>query len=415
MSGRNFTREVLKSGVTLLTEKKSFFNSVSIGLWIKTGSSKEPACFNGISHFIEHLLFKGTGNRTLSEINREIDLMGGALNAFTGTELTCLYTRVLSENFDRALSLLIDLLYNSVFSREEIEKEKGVILQEISGSQDDPYDYAIEFFHKNFYGNSSLGRPILGSDETINSFNRDKITDYFYSNYSPKNLVISVAGNFNHNDVLKSIEKHMSSVPNDFNTPSSSPEVSTVKNFGEFIQEKELEQTHFILGIDGIKKTDPDFYVLEIINSFLGGSVSSRLFQELRENKGLAYSIYSSAVFHKYDGYIYVYAGISPKNFALSKKLIFDIIKGLINEDINEEEIVNAKKHISDGFLLGMESTSYLMNHNAISEIYNEEYMSKARLLKKINSISKEDIKRVADRLFSENNQKIISVVGKVG
>ncbi|MCL4322426.1 MAG: pitrilysin family protein [Deltaproteobacteria bacterium] len=411
---RNFQKEELKSGITLITEKKSYFNSVSIGLWVKTGSAYEPANLNGISHFIEHLLFKGTKTRTYKDINKEIDLMGGALNAFTGTELTCLYTRVLSENYDNAISLLIDLMFNSLFPPDEVNKEKGVILQEISGVQDDPFDYSMELFHKNFYGNSSFAYPILGTEETVNNLDRKKILDYFYLNYNPRNVVISVAGNFDHGEIVKCIDRYMDAASVNGGKSILPDKPGTNKKYGEFFQEKNLEQTHFIIGLDGIKKTDENYYALEVLNTLLGGSVSSRLFQEVRENKGLAYSIYSNAAFHKFDGYVYIYAGVSPKKFELSKNLIFDIIDSLAQDNISDEEILNAKRHISDSFLLGMESTSYIMNNNAINEIYHNRYISKTQILKKIDSVDRQAIRRVAKQLFSAKANRNISVLGRV-
>ncbi len=412
---KNFQREELKSGITLITEKKPYFNSVSIGLWVKTGSAYEPANLNGISHFIEHLLFKGTKTRTYKDINKEIDLMGGALNAFTGTELTCLYTRVLSENYDNAINLLIDLMFNSLFPPDEVKKEKDVILQEISGVQDDPFDYSMELFHKNFYGNSSLAYPILGTAGTVGDFDRGKILDYFYLHYAPQNVVISVAGNFDHEKIAMSIDNYMDEVSGSFAKMVPLEKPDTNKNYGEFFQEKELEQAHFIIGLDGIKKTDKDYYTLEVLNTLLGGSVSSRLFQEVRENKGLAYSIYSNAAFHKFDGYVYIYAGVSPKKFELSKKLIFNIIDSLVQDTTSDEEILNAKRHISDSFLLGMESTSYIMNNNAINEIYNNGYISIAQILKKIDSVDRQAIKRISKQLFSAKANRNISVLGRVG
>ncbi len=411
---RNFKKEKLESGLILLTEKKSYFNSVSIGLWIKTGSAYEPVALSGMSHFIEHLLFKGTKKRTYRDINKEIDLMGGALNAFTGTELTCLYTRVLSENYANAIDLLIDIMFNSTFLEGEIEKEKGVILQEISGALDDPLDYSSELFHKNFYGSSPFAYPILGTKETVASFDRKKILDYFYSNYAPQNMVISIAGNFDRDKVVKSICGCMDKISKRFVNRMSAIETDTAKNYGEFIKEKDLEQTHVFIGFDGIKKTDEDYYALEVLNTLIGGSVSSMLFQEVRENRGLAYSIYSNASFHKFDGYIYIYEGVSPEKFKLSKELIFNIMDGLALGNIGDEEIINAKRHVSDSFLLGTESVSYTMNGNAISEIYRNKYVSKAQILKNIDSVDGLAIKRVSKRLFSNKENRNISVLGRV-
>jgi len=411
---KNFKKEVLESGITLITEKKPYFNSVSIGLWVKTGSVYEPAELNGISHFIEHLFFKGTKNRTYKEINREIDLMGGALNAFTGTELTCLYTKVLYKNYDAAVGLLIDLMFNSLFPEDEIEKEKSVVLQEISGVQDDPSDYSMELFHRNFYGNSSYAFPILGTENTIKNFSRKKILDYYYRHYNPENIIISVAGNFEHNKIADSVNRHMSKIDSSFDKGVIQRKFKTDKVYGDFIQDKDLEQTHFLIGLEGISRSDADFFSAEVLNTILGASVSSKLFQEVRENKGLAYSIYSNSVFHKSDGYFYIYAGVSPKKFKLSKELIYDIIDGIEGGGISEEEVVNAKKHIYDGFLLSMESTGNIMNRNAINEIYEGRYISKAQVLKKIEKVDMYSVKRISGRLFSNKKNRNISVLGKI-
>ncbi len=411
---KNFRKEVLKSGITLITEKKSYFNSVSIGLWVKTGSAYEPMELNGISHFIEHLLFKGTRKRTYKEINREIDLMGGALNAFTGTELICLYTKVLYENYDNAIDLLIDLMFNSIFPKDEIEKEKSVILQEISGVQDDPSDYSMELFNKNFYGNSSYAFPILGTEDTISCFDRKAILDYYYSHYNPSNIVISAAGNFEHDKIADSINMRMDNLASFFCEKAGQKEFKTDKVFGDFFQNKDLEQTHFLIGLEGINRSDGDFFSAEVLNTILGGSVSSKLFQEVRENKGLAYSIYSSSVFHKTDGYFYIYAGVSPVKFKLSKKLIFEIIDEIVAGNITDDEIINAKKHIYDGFLLGMESTGQIMNRNAINEIYEGKYIPKAQVLKKIEKVDRISVKKIAGRLFSNRGNRNISVLGRI-
>lgn len=411
---RNFKKEILQSGITLITEKKSHFNSISIGLWVKTGSSHESAGFNGISHFIEHLLFKGTKNRTYRDINIEIDFMGGALNAFTGTELTCLYTKALYKNYDSAIDLLIDMMFNSVFPADEIEKEKGVILQEISGVQDDPSDYSMELFHKDFYGDSAYAYPILGTADTIKNFNREKILSYYRSHYNPQNMVISAAGNLEHDEIADSINRHMSKTVYDTSDKTVQKTIESSKVYGNFFHDRDLEQTHFLIGLDGICKTDEDFFTLEVLNTILGGSVSSKLFQEVRENKGLAYAIYSNVVFHKFDGYLYIYAGVSPNKFELSRKLIFSILDDIVENNIKEEDIRNAKKHIYDGFLLSIESTGHIMNRNAINEIYEGGYVSEAHVLKKIDEVDETAVKRVSRRLFENKEGRNLTVLGKI-
>ena len=344
---RQVYKDILDSGATVITERKSYFDSIAIGFWVKTGSANEPSDINGISHFIEHMLFKGTKKRSYLDIDKEIDIMGGALNAFTGNELTCFYTKVLAKNYERAIDLLTDIMFNSLFSASEIEKEKLVVLQEIMGAQDDPYDYVHDLFYKDFYGNSLYGNPILGTADTVQGFDRDKIIKYFNEYYIPKNIIVSVAGNIDHNKVVESIDKFIkkfykennkaelnnSSVNNSAiydnsdNLTGANKKIS--KNYGEFFHSKELEQIHFVIGFDGIKKTDKEYYIMEILNTVLGGSVSSRLFQEVREKKGLAYSIYSNSVFHKTDGYLSIYAGVANDKFNTAKNVILDIVNEL--------------------------------------------------------------------------------------
>jgi predicted Zn-dependent peptidase len=424
-------KDILESGATVITEGKSYFDSISIGFWVKTGSSNEPSDINGISHFIEHMLFKGTKKRSYLDIDKEIDIMGGALNAFTGNELTCFYTKVLAKNYERAIDLLTDIMFNSLFSASEIEKEKSVVLQEIMGAQDDPYDYVHDLFHEDFYGNSFYGNPILGNAETVQSFDRDKIIKYFNEYYVPQNLVISVAGNIDHNKVVASIDSFIKKFykennQNEFNNSClknnkkndapgilNSENKKISKNYGEFFHSKDLEQIHFILGFDGIKKTDKEYYVMEILNTVLGGSVSSRLFQEVREKKGLAYSIYSNSVFHRTDGYISIYAGVAQDKFKTAKDVILNIIYELSEKKISADDILNAKRHVADSFLLGLESSNNLMTRNALNEIYYKKYISKNQILKKIESVNDDLIFALTNKIFSNKNNVLITVLGK--
>ncbi len=409
-------KEQLSSGTTIITEKKSYYDSMSIGFWIKTGGVYEPPSLNGISHFIEHMLFKGTKNRSYSDIDKEIDAMGGALNAFTGTELTCFYTKVTAKNYERAVNLLMDIVFNSLFLEEEIEKEKLVILQEILGAQDDPHDHIHDLFQKDLYGDSPLGNSILGTEKNIMDFKRNTIVDYFNSYYTPGNMLISVAGNIDYNAITSLAEKyikkfyHGSAVRRVMHNYSGN---GSLKRYGEYAHDRELDQTHIVIGLDGIKKTDDDYYAMEVLNTILGGSVSSRLFQEVREKQGLAYSIYSNSIFHKFDGYILVYAGISPDKLDISKEVIYDIIAGFSDAKINGEELSNAKKHVSDSFLLGLESTSNLMTRNALNEIYNGRYLSKKDVLSKIDAVNEESIFNLSKKLFSDRNKRVLTILGR--
>lgn len=423
---RQVYKDILDSGATVITERKSYFDSIAIGFWVKTGSANEPSDINGISHFIEHMLFKGTKKRSYLDIDKEIDIMGGALNAFTGNELTCFYTKVLAKNYERAIDLLTDIMFNSLFSASEIEKEKLVVLQEIMGAQDDPYDYVHDLFYKDFYGDSLYGNPILGTADTVQGFDRDKIIKYFNEYYIPKNIIVSVAGNIDHNKVVESIDKFIkkfykennktelnnSAIPGNLdNLTGSNKKIS--KNYGEFFHSKELEQIHFVIGFDGIKKTDKEYYIMEILNTVLGGSVSSRLFQEVREKKGLAYSIYSNSVFHKTDGYLSIYAGVANDKFNTAKNVILDIVNELAENKISEDDILNAKKHVSDSFLLGLESSNNLMTRNALNEIYYKKYISKNQVLKKIEAVNEDSISSLVKKIFYGKSSALITILGK--
>jgi predicted Zn-dependent peptidase len=412
---RQIYKDELNSGVTVITERKPYYGSMSIGFWVKTGSVYEPSSLNGISHFIEHMLFKGTKTRSYLDIDKEIDIMGGALNAFTSNEITCFYTKVIAKNYERAIDLLADIMFNSLFSEKEIEKEKLVILQEIMGVQDDPYDHVQDLFHKDFYGCSPIGSPILGTEESVRSFNRDMIIQYFKDHYIPNNMIISIAGNINHKNVVSLIEKYIKKFyikrkDLKYNIYSGS---KISKHYGEYPHNKDLEQTHFIIGLNGIKRSDDDYYTMEVFNTILGGSVSSRLFQEVREKKGLAYSIYSNNVFHRFDGYVSIYAGVSPDKLNIAKDVIYNIVNSFVEGKVDYEDLSNAKKHVSDGFLLGLESTSNLMTRNALNEIYHGRYISKMEVLKKIDAVNEKTILNLSKKLFSDKNKRTITILGR--
>ena len=286
-----FIRETLDNGIRIVAEKIEHVNSISIGIWVKTGSRYENSTNNGVSHFIEHMLFKGTKNRTAKEIANSIDKIGGQLNAFTSKECTCFYAKVLNTHFDIALDVLSDMFLNSDFSKKEILKEKGVVLEEISMYEDSPEDQVHDVLTQTIWAGDPLGMSILGTEASLKSLTRKAITDYLKKNYTANNIVISLVGNFNRNYVFGEISKTF----NNHNPDNSIRKSSSVPSFvsNHMHKTKNTEQTHICLGYNGVELGSKYTYPLLVMNNIFGGSMSSRLFQRIREEQGLAYSVFS--------------------------------------------------------------------------------------------------------------------------
>ncbi|MFN3739647.1 MAG: M16 family metallopeptidase [Thermodesulfovibrionales bacterium] len=395
-----FRKEYLKNGIPVVMAPMKEFRSVSIGIWVRTGSRFESPEENGISHFLEHIFFKGTEKRTQKDIAMEIDSIGGELNAFTSKETTTFYIRVLDQFLEKGIDLLSDIFLNSIFPEEEIEKEKSIIKEEIKLVEDTPDDYIHDLFHQTIWDNSGLGQPILGRRETIKTFSREKLLNYKKKYYGTKDIVVSCAGRFEPEKVIDLLNKFLGSM----DAGSDPPEIiRPVFHPRKNIHKKDLSEVHLCLGVEAFELSSIYRYHLSILNAILGGGVSSRLFQEIREKRGLAYSIYSYVTAFLDTGVWGVYAGTSKKRYNEVIELITKEMTGL-KDTISEEELRKTKDQLKGNIILGLESTGNTMSHIARQEIYYKRYISLEETISQIEKISLNEIREIAERLVSTNN-----------
>lgn len=392
-----------KNGLRVVAEKIDYVNSISVGLWIENGSRNEDPINNGISHFIEHMLFKGTENRTAKEIVECIEEVGGQINAFTGKEATCFYIKALNTYLELSLDLLSDMLFNSKFDNEDIEKEKNVIIEEINMGEDSPEDVLSDLHFEAIYGEDSLALPILGSIKTVKSFTRNQIVEYLKSHYIPENSVISICGNFDMNELEKLIEKYFGnwSCSNKIVTEYKSPLILN----SHVYKKKKIEQMHVNLGIIGIETGNDDVYPLHILNSILGGGASSILFQKIREELGLCYSVYSYLSSFKKTGIITIYAGLNLGSAYEALIAIKEEINKFAMEDITDDKLYKAKEQLKGGYILGLESTSSRMFNNGKSLLFLNKLLSPEDTLKKIDDVNKERVYNVMEQTFKKGIQ----------
>ena len=391
-------KTVLNNGIRIVSEQIPHAHSVSIGIWVTTGSRHETQLLSGASHFIEHLLFKGTGRRTALDIAREIDSVGGVLNAFTGREYVCYYAKVLSSHLPKAVDLLSDIFLNSVFDTDEIEKERKVILQEIDMLEDAPDDFIHDLFYQNFWKDHSLGRPIIGNEESVNSLTRDSLLIHKDATYQAGNIIIAAAGKVRHEDLLRLVGTLFDGVlSGNCNAEAPAPVLgSTV-----FIQEKELEQLHLCLGTKALPQNHLRRFESYILNAVLGGSMSSRLFQEVREKLGLAYSIYSYLASHTDSGSMAVYAGISPERLDEVVSIILREMGRLKRELLSSDELSAAKEQLKGNILLSLESSDNRMSKLAKNEIYFGTYQHLIDIMKGFDRVTSGNVLELAEELFA--------------
>jgi len=362
---------------------------------------------NGITHFIEHMLFKGTENRTAKQIAIEFDRIGGNINAFTSKEYTCYYTKTLDHYAGLAIEMLSDMLFNSLFSEEEIEKERQVVLEEILMVEDTPDDDVHEQLWRIMYPDHPMGSSILGTPETLQTFTADTIRTYMKKHYIPENMIISIAGNINE-QLIDQIEELFGRISS---TPSGAGKVQLVPLFvpGSTFKERETEQGHLCLGFEGLSVTDPDIYSLIVMNNVLGGSMSSRLFQEVREEKGLAYSIYSYHSSYSDHGSVVIYGGTSSGQLQQLKETILQSISNITEEGISDTEIENAKEQLKGNLLLGLEGTSARMNRNGKNEIVYGEHKTTEEILQMVEEVNRDRVNSVINRILKQ--KPAISVI----
>jgi predicted Zn-dependent peptidase len=395
---RNIRRTVLPNGLIILTERMDHLRSVAMGVWIKSGSRCEPAEINGISHFVEHMLFKGTRSRTAQAIAREMDSIGGNLDAFTGKETICFNVKSLADHVPIALDVLSDLVLNPIFAASDIERERGVILEEIKIDEDNPDVLVHELFTQSFWKDHPLGWPILGTTRTVAGLDQDKLFNYHNDRFHAGNMIFSAAGNLDHDKFAESIAARFSNFTagtplNELAAPEASARI-VLRN------KKSLEQVQICLGVPAPPITDENRYATLIMNTVLGGGMSSRLFQTIREERGLAYSIYSDLSPYRDTGTLCVYAGTSSANALQVVDLTLAEFARLKQELLSDEEITRAKDQVRGNILLGLESSNARMANLARQEMYFNHFHSVDEVIARVSEVQAAQVQTMAQRLF---------------
>lgn len=395
----------LANGLRIVLEPVSHVRSVSIGIWILTGSRNETNENNGVSHFLEHMLFKGTKNRTAQDIAESFASIGGHVNAFTAKEYTCYYARVLDSYKEYALDILTDMFFNSLFSEDELAREKKVIMEEIKMYEDAPDDQVHHLLSKAVFGNHSLGRSILGTEEHLESMTRQTLIDYMEQYYSPNNIVISIAGNVEQS-FIKKVEKMFSNFErNNNNILRTKPTYV----FDSITREKDIEQAHLCFGFPGLAAKDDSAVSLALINSTLGAGMSSRLFQEIREKRGLAYSVFSYHNAYVDSGMFGLYAGTTKEQLPVLKKAIDETIEELVENSLTEQELSNKKEQLKGNILLSLENTSSRMSRNGRNELLLNKHRTLDDITEEIEAVDLQMIRDTLDYIFSgERGEAII-------
>ena len=399
------------NGLRLIINKMQGFVSVSAGVLVKTGSSNETVEENGISHFIEHVMFKGTKKRTAFEISDHIDRIGSSINAFTSKELTCYYTKSTSEHLNESLEILSDIFFNSVFDKEELEKEKGVIIEEINMSEDTPEELCLDLLAKSYYGTSGLGQTILGPAKNIRRFTREDVKKYMDKYYTADNVVISLSGDVD-------IEKAVAFVEEYFADKFSKKKSASQKKMKQaplknLYRTKKIEQTHIGFAMQGFSVTDERADAFAIANTVLGGGMSSRLFQKIREELGLAYSVYSYGSQYKDSGVLEIYAGVNTNARDLAVEAIINEVKRFKKEGITEQEFLRGKEQIKSAFILGRESTASQMLLYGKYLIYLNKQFNVEERLKKLEKLTLSNVLDVIDCSFDIENSATATVGSK--
>ena len=398
-------RTILPSGLRIVTEEVSTVRSAAFGVWVNVGSRDETVPVAGASHFLEHLLFKGTTRRDAMAISSSIEAVGGEMNAFTGKEYTCFYARVIDTDLPLAVDVIADLITASLVTAADVDAERTVVLEEMSMRDDDPSDLIHDLYLETYYGDTPLGRSILGTPESIKGMSRNSIFNYYKKRYRPEDIVIAVAGNISHKKVVKLIEQAMSrdgflDVPDATPNVRHSPVVKARGTGKVGIIDRKTEQSHLLLGIQGVERSDDRRFALSILASAMGGGMSSRLFQEIREKRGLAYSVYSYVQQFSGSGTMSFYAGCQPNKIEEVIKIIRDISFDIAENGLTDEEIVRAKGSVTGSLVLSQEDTGSRMMRIGKSELVYGEIMSFDEILNKIAQVTPDEIKAIASTIL---------------
>jgi predicted Zn-dependent peptidase len=410
LSNSPIVRDVLDNGLRILTERMTHVRSISIGVWLTRGSRHETAERGGIAHFVEHMLFKGTATRTAEDIAQAIDSIGGQLDAFTAKEYASYYIKVLDEHLPLALDILSDIVLNPAFSPEDIEREKKVVVEEIKMVEDTPDDLVHEIFTQGFWADHPLGRPILGTKETVESFTSDLLRDYFKNAYTPQNLIVSAVGNLEHDRVRDLVAEKFGSLAS---VGGGVPEDAPLVVPKILIRNKELEQSHLCVGTSSYQQNHDDRYSSYVLNTLLGGSMSSRLFQNVREKRGLAYAVFSGLSAYRDAGSFTIYAGCANEAVGEVVDLVVEELKNVKQAPVPQAELQRAKDHLKGSLMLSLENTASRMSHLARQEIYFDRQFGLDETLQGIERVTSGDVQRVATELF-QNGSLAATVLGNV-
>jgi Predicted Zn-dependent peptidases len=408
---RHIRREVLPNGLTVISEQMQHLRSVSIGVWVKTGSRDEDPRSNGISHFIEHMLFKGSANRSAEDIARQVDSIGGNMDAFTAKECICFNMKVVDEHLPVAIDILSDLVLNPLFKEEDIAREKGVILEEIKMDEDSP-DYLVhEIFTQSFFKDHPLGKPILGTRDTVKKFERSSVLEFYKQCFTPENIVVSAAGNLEHKKFVDLVKRHFAQLkPTKTNRKSRRPETASrimLRN------KKSLEQVQICMGVPSYPIAHEKRYASYILNSLLGGGMSSRLFQNIRERQGLAYAIYSDLSPYRDTGCLCVYAGTSRES---AGKVVQSVVRELFrlkSETVSAEELRRSKDQLKGSLMLSLESSTSRMSNLARQEMYFDHFFTLDELIERIEAVSADDLRAMAEEFF-KTESIAVTVLGNL-
>ena len=402
--------QTLKNGLTIVGEEIPYLKSVSLGIWINTGSRLESEKESGVSHFIEHMLFKGTKNRSAKDIARDIDRLGGEINAFTNKECTCYYVHLLDEHINKGIDVLSDMILNSSFDTNDIDKERFVILEELKMYEDSLDDLSYDLLVENVYPNDGLGRNILGNRKTIKSLKREDILNYYNKYYVPNNAVISICGNFNFEEIVKVIEEKFEQ----WQEKEVNIEVKEANYTPCFVtKNKDSEQVNIAINLKAIpEENEKEAYALSVVNNIFGGSTSSRLFQSIREEKGLVYSIYSSQTLYRKCGELGIFASTSEEYLKEVYDLIIKEIKNIRENYITEEELEESKEQLKGNYILSLESINSKMLAHGEAMLLNNKLKKEDEIIEHINAVNMEQVKDIINKVFNIENLAVC-IVGK--
>ena len=399
-------RTVLTSGLRIVTEEDPSVRSAAVGIWVNVGSRDESGSVAGASHFLEHLLFKGTTTRTALEISSSLESVGGEMNAFTSKEYTCFYARVIDTDLPMAIDVVSDLITSSVVKALDVDAERKVVLEEISMRDDDPSDLIHDLFSETFYGDNQLGRPILGTVKSINEMSRNSVYNYYKKKYLPQDLVVAVAGNIKHKKIVAMVEKALSR--DGFLDVTGAPQVRSntpfkiTKQKSVGLMYRKTEQSHIFYGMEGVARNDERRFSVGILSAALGGGMSSRLFQEVREKRGMAYSVYAYAQQFAGSGFLGFYAGCNPSKTHDVISVIREVLADVAVNGMTHEEIERAKGAVRGSLVLSQEDSGSRMSRIGKNEIVYGEIMGFDAILKKIEGVNSEQIRKVASEILTQ-------------